>query len=92
MDGDKVVGFGRVVGDGVMYFYIQDMMVAADRRGEGIGARILESLLQQIRGVAIKGATVGLMAARGKSGFYARYGFIKRPSEIYDAGMTLVLA
>jgi len=92
MDGDEVVGFGRVVGDGVMYFYIQDMMVAANRQGEGIGARILESLLQQIRGVAIKGATVGLMAARGKSGFYARYGFIKRPSEIYDAGMTLVLA
>jgi GNAT superfamily N-acetyltransferase len=46
MDGDEVVGFGRVVGDGVMYFYIQDMMVAANRQGEGIGARILESFLQ----------------------------------------------
>jgi len=89
--GDEAVGFGRVVGDGVMYFYIQDMMIRPDYQGHGIGARVLECLLEQIRERAGGGAMIGLMAAKGKAGFYEKYGFISRPNETYDPGMILVL-
>lgn len=89
--GEEAVGFGRVVGDGVMYFYIQDMMIRSDHQGRGIGACILECLLGQIREKAGGGAMIGLMAAKGKAGFYEKYGFVSRPNEAYDPGMILVL-
>ncbi|KCZ51643.1 GNAT family N-acetyltransferase [Hyphomonas pacifica] len=89
--GGEAIGFGRVVGDGVMYFYIQDMMIRPEHQGHGIGASILETLLGQIREKAGSGAMIGLMAAKGKAGFYEKYGFVSRPNEAYDPGMILVL-
>ena len=31
--------------------------------------------------------TVGLLAAKGKEGFYAKHGFIVRPNETFGPGM-----
>lgn len=87
-EGDRLAGFGRVVGDGVLYFYIQDMIVARMFRGRGIGQAIMAQLLQEIRKRAPIGATIGLMAAEGKEGFYAPFGFRARPAQGYGAGMT----
>ena len=36
-----VVGFVNVVSDGLVHAWIQDLMVAADERGNGIGTKLV---------------------------------------------------
>ncbi|PZE21598.1 N-acetyltransferase [Paenibacillus xerothermodurans] len=75
-EGD-VVGMGRIVGDGVMYFYIQEVAVLPQHQGRGLGKTIIEHLLAYIQkrrhhnGVAF----AGLYATRGNVRLYERYGF-----------------
>ena len=88
-EGDEVVGFGRVVGDGVLYFYIQDLIVKRNCRGQGLGKMLMGQLLMKITDCAPKGASVGLMSATGKENFYKQFGFKVRPSAKFGAGMTL---
>lgn len=87
-DGNRLAGFGRVVGDGVLYFYLQDVIVHPDFRGQGVGRLIVEALLAKVLERAPVGATIGLMAADGKEGFYERFGFTRRPADRLGAGMT----
>jgi len=86
-DSETLAGFGRVVGDGHLYFYIQDLIVAAAYRGQGHGRALLQRLLTEIESIAVPGAMIGLMAAHGKENFYKDFGFIARPNETYGAGM-----
>lgn len=76
---EQVVGCGRVVGDGGMYFYVQDVIVLADYRGRGIGKRIMDSIVKYLDFRAEHNAFVGLMATDGAAGFYERFGFQRRP-------------
>lgn len=71
----KVIGMGRIVGDGHMYFYIQYVAVLPEFQGQGIGNRIIEQLLSYIRDHSFHGAFVGLFASHGNDTFYERYGF-----------------
>ncbi|WP_370674533.1 GNAT family N-acetyltransferase [Pleomorphomonas sp. PLEO] len=87
-DGTCLAGFGRVVGDGVLYFYLQDVIVHPDFRGQGVGRMVVEALLAEVLRRAPIGATIGLMAAEGKEGFYEKFGFTRRPTERLGAGMT----
>ena len=80
-DGKQLIGFGRIVGDAAMYYYIQDVIVLEEYRAKGVGRKIMLSLLEYIDQVASRNAFVGLMAARGASGFYERLGFNKRLAE-----------
>lgn len=89
--GGQLVGFGRVVGDGALNVYIQDLIVSESMRGEGIGKAILNKLLAEIGEMCPEGVTIGLMSATGKEQFYEQFGFQNRPSHIYGAGMTLIL-
>lgn len=41
---DNVVAMGRIVGDGAIYFYIQDIVVAPSYQKHGIGTLILSNL------------------------------------------------
>ncbi|RGP38471.1 GNAT family N-acetyltransferase [Pseudotabrizicola alkalilacus] len=86
--GEKLVGCARVVGDGVLYFYIQDVIVSSDWRGHGIGKRIVSLLMERLEERAPNGATIGLMAAAGKELFYEQFGFQARPTDRLGAGMT----
>ena len=90
---EKVVGMGRLVGDGVMYWYLQDIIVLPDYQGKGIGKAIVERLIQYVSENSLPGTstTIGLMAAKGKEGFYEKLGFLCRPSNKFGAGMTLLL-
>ena len=38
---DEVIGMGRLVGDGVMYWYLQEIIVLPQFQGQGIGTRIV---------------------------------------------------
>ena len=39
----KAVGMGRIVGDGAIICYVQDLIIRPEVQGEGIGGLILES-------------------------------------------------
>lgn len=84
---DQLVGMGRVVGDGVMYFYIQDIVVHPEHQGLGIGSIIMEQIEIYLSNTAVANATVGLLSVKGKEAFYARYGYITRPNAALGHGM-----
>jgi GNAT superfamily N-acetyltransferase len=86
---DEVIGCGRIVGDGGMYFYLQDVMVLPEFQGQGIGRRIMDSLMEHLDEHAHAKAFIGLMASKGAAGFYMRFGFSERPSE--GPGMFMVM-
>lgn len=84
-----LVGMGRVVGDGGVYLYLQDVIVLERWRNNGIGTRITEALLDRVRELGGPGTFVGLMAAAGAGPFYERFGFQPRGDD--RPGMWLTL-
>ena len=75
----KVIGMGRLVGDGYMYWYLQEIIVLPEYQGMGIGRRIVNRLLDYIKEQTESGTivSVGLTAAAGKETFYVKFGFSK---------------
>ncbi|GAC26693.1 GCN5-related N-acetyltransferase [Paraglaciecola mesophila KMM 241] len=82
-----LLAMGRVVGDSAMYFYIQDVIVAPAYQGQGLGHLIMLNIEEYLQASAQKGATIGLLAAQGKSAFYERYDYMQRPSKTLGPGM-----
>lgn len=72
---DTAVGMGRVVGDGKIYFYIQDIAVVPGHQSKGIGHMIMEAITEYLQEHAPEKSFVGLFAAQGKEEFYHKYGF-----------------
>jgi GNAT superfamily N-acetyltransferase len=79
LDEGRPIGMGRVVGDGVFYFYIQDVAVLPEYQERGIGTRILESLVEQVERVASPKGFIGLFAAGRAAALYERHGFAAHP-------------
>ena len=75
----ETIGCGRVVGDGGIYFYLQDVIVTPEQQGRGYGRLIMGALMGFLDRTSRPGAFVGLMAAQGVAAFYERYGFVPRP-------------
>lgn len=75
----KVIGCGRVVGDGGIYFYVQDVMILPAYQKQGLGRRIMDAIMAYISAHARSNSFIGLMAADGVAPFYYRYGFGERP-------------
>jgi GNAT superfamily N-acetyltransferase len=76
----RAVGMGRIVGDGAIYFYIQDIAVHPDWQGQGIGRAVMDRLMRWVHLNAPERAFVGLFAAGGREGFYSHYGFLRHTS------------
>jgi ribosomal protein S18 acetylase RimI-like enzyme len=76
-DGDKLVGFGRVLSDGKLHALITEMIVLPDYQGRGIGKEILSYITAVCREHEIR--DIQLFAAKGKAGFYEKYGYTRRP-------------
>jgi ribosomal protein S18 acetylase RimI-like enzyme len=79
---NDVVGCGRVVGDGYIYFYLQDVIVLPKYQGYGIGSKITENIKNYVLSIAQPGAFFGLMAAAGASSMYEKFGFKCRPQNM----------
>jgi GNAT superfamily N-acetyltransferase len=71
----RAVAMGRVVGDGGWYFLIADMATLPDHQRRGLGRRILEDLLAEIREKAPEGAYVTLLADPPGQALYRSLGF-----------------
>jgi ribosomal protein S18 acetylase RimI-like enzyme len=71
--GDEMVGMGRAISDGVSDAYIQDVTVLAEYRGLGLGARIMDEIIDFLRRRRI--GWIGLIAEPGTLAFYQRRGF-----------------
>ena len=78
-DGDDLVGFGRLVSDGIYQCFLCDVIVLPEYQGRGLGKAIVERLVDVARRRGI--AWLQLSCARGKRGFYERLGFAARPDD-----------
>ncbi|MBW7475575.1 GNAT family N-acetyltransferase [Paenibacillus oenotherae] len=72
---EEIVGMGRVVGDGKIYFYIQDIAVVPEHQNKGIGNMIMKAISEYLKENAPEKSFVGLFASQGKESFYNKYGF-----------------
>ena len=78
-DANTVVGMGRVIGDGAIYFYIQDVVVHPNYKRRGVGGRIMNEIESFLKKNANNNSFVGLMAADSVSEFYHRFRYLERP-------------
>jgi N-acetylglutamate synthase-like GNAT family acetyltransferase len=74
---DRLIGCGRVVSDGYLHAYINEMIVLPDFQRKSIGKEILNRLLQKILESGIK--DIQLFCA--KEEFYLKNGFENRPDD-----------
>ena len=78
--GEHAVGTGMVLGDGVTFAYLKDIVVLPEWQGRGIGTRIVEALLAVLRRPEPDGMLVTLFTGQHLADFYERFGF-SRPRE-----------
>lgn len=90
-DVDKLIGYGRIIGDKTIFLYIQDIMVIPEYQGKQVGTGIMNKLLEQINEYKKVNPDIRtyLGASKGKESFYEKFGFISRPNEELGAGMIL---
>lgn len=90
IEGDgEVVGIGRIVGDGGLFFEVVDIAVLPEHQKRGLGAMVMEALMTWLHESAPPTAFVSLIADEGLPGFYERYGFEVRTQA--SPGMSQVI-
>lgn len=83
----KVIGMARLVGDGILNIYIQDVIIMQVYRKRGIGQALMTALVKHITEIYPKDCLIGLFAADNQDGFYTRFGFSPRPNVGFGPGM-----
>lgn len=88
-DDDKAIGVVRLLWDGGYVAFLSDVIVAPEYQKQGIGKKLVESVIQRIKDDMKPGFKVklNLNAAKGKEPFYEKLGFKVRPNEDTGAGM-----
>jgi aralkylamine N-acetyltransferase len=80
LEGEDIVGMGRAISDGVSDAYVQDLTVRSDRRNQGIGRRILQTLLERLHADGLR--WIGLISEPGSYNLYEREGFREMPDAV----------
>ena len=90
-DDDKIIGYGRIIGDGISFLYIHDVMVIPKYQNKKIGSQIMNKLLEKVNQIKIENpyVRVYLGASKGKEKFYERFGFITREDANLGSGIIL---
>ena len=90
-DDDKLIGYGRIIGDKTIFVYVQDIIVIPEYQSKKIGTGIMNNIVEKINEYRkvnpLLRAYVG--ADKGKDGFYRHFGFITREEASLGAGMIL---
>lgn len=84
----ELVGMGRLVGDGAMYWYLQEIIILPQFQRKGIGTMIVNHLVDYAKANSTTGkfTTIGGVSAKGKEPFYEKMGF-----EIISNGMIKMI-
>ena len=69
---DTLVGFARATSDGVYRAVLWDVVIANDEKGQGLGRRLVETLLSDPR---VAGCERTYLMTSQSRGFYERLGF-----------------
>lgn len=93
MEDGKILGMGRIVGDGAVICYVQDLVIVPEAQTKGVGSLIMQSLTSYVRSVQQEGTEMmfALMCAKGREEFYEKMGFTARPTENLGPGMIQYL-
>ena len=88
-EADKPIAMGRIVGDGSVVSYIQDLIVIPSAQGEKIGSKLLEKLIEYVESITEEDTEMMLclMCAKGRENFYKHHNFIERPTNNLGPGM-----
>lgn len=88
-EGETPIGMGRIVGDGVVVDYIQDLVVRPNYQLDGIGNMIITKLIEYVKKNKIPNTEIMLclMCAKGREKFYEKFDFIARPTPELGPGM-----
>lgn len=70
--GETQVGFARVVSDFATMFWLADVFIQEEQRGQGLGKWLVACVMDHpdLQGL------LGILATRDAHGLYARYGFV----------------
>jgi ribosomal protein S18 acetylase RimI-like enzyme len=85
----KVVGMGRVIGDGGLFYQVCDIAVDPAHQKRGLGKAIMEEIVAYLRREAPRGAYVSLIADGEAHHLYAQYGF--EPTAPASIGMAMFI-
>lgn len=90
-DDEKIVGYGRIIGDTICFMYIQDVMADPMYQGKGIGTMIMNKLLSKIYEIKKDNPDLRtyLGASKRRESFYERFGFVRRIDADLGYGMIL---
>lgn len=90
-DDKKIIGYGRLIGDGICFMYIQDVMVIPEYQSRKIGTLIMEKLITKVKEIKECNPDMRtyLGASKGKEKFYEKFGFITRIDAGLGPGMIL---
>ena len=88
-DDNQIIGYGRLIGDGICFMYIHDVMVKPDYQNKKIGTMIMNKLVEQLEMIKKENPYMRayLGASKGKENFYKKFGFIEREFADLGAGM-----
>lgn len=92
-ENERLIGMGRIVGDGSVISYIQDLIVSPEYHGRGIGSMLIDRLREFVLSLKQEDETMMLclMCAKGREDFYIKNGFTSRPTEVLGPGMIQYL-
>ncbi len=68
-DGEKLIGFARVISDYATTWYLCDVIIDPEYRGRGLGTALVSHIVSRYR------ALRGLLVTRDAQELYRRFGF-----------------
>jgi GNAT superfamily N-acetyltransferase len=93
LDGDRLVGFARVISDRATIAYLGDVFVLPEYRGRGLSKWLMECITSHPE---LQGLRRWILATQDAHGLYGKFGFtpLKRPEvfmerhqpDVYGAG------
>lgn len=87
---NEAVGMARAIGDGMSYLLV-DVVVSKKYQKNGIGKKLIGSIVEQIKDDIIEGeySTINLISIDGMEAFYEKCGFQTVPFDYNGHGMRM---
>lgn len=82
-EGERQIGFARVITDHATFAYLSDVYIDEAARGHGLGKFLVESILEY---PTLGGLRRFLLATRDAHGLYAQFGFaaVGKPENVME--------